>query len=253
MPAPIIMVHGAFCAGWVFEAFKAPFEAAGHLCLTPDLPGHGPSERGRTAGLSMSDYAAAIANLAQAQAEPPILIGHSMGALVVQLAAAKVRAKAIVLLSPSPPWGVAGGSMEEAAQAIGLLGLGAYWIQAVDPDFSLFSGYSVDKMAPADQRAAYARLTPESGRALFETLNWWLDPLMTTSVRPALGSPPILAACGGRDQIHGPSLVRQTAERCGAALRVFPDMSHWLIGEPGFDAVAKSVLDWLSAEARAAA
>jgi pimeloyl-ACP methyl ester carboxylesterase len=253
MPAPIIMVHGAFCAGWVFEAFKAPFEARGHLCLTPDLPGHGDGERGRAAGLSMSDYAAAIATLAEAQSEPPILIGHSMGALVVQLAAAKVRAKAMVLLSPSPPWGVAGGSMEEAAQAIGLLSLGAYWIQAVEPDFALFRDYSVDRMDEAAQRAAYGRLTSESGRALFETLNWWLDPLMTTSVRPALGGPPIMAACGGKDQIHSPSLAKQTADRCGATLRVFPEMSHWLTGEPGHEAVAQTVLDWLSAEARAAA
>ena len=49
MPAPVIMVHGAFCGGWVFDRFKAPFEAAGPQCLTPDLPGHGPGE-GATVG-----------------------------------------------------------------------------------------------------------------------------------------------------------------------------------------------------------
>jgi ribosomal protein L9 len=29
-PAPVVMVHGAFCGGWTFDAFRAPFEAAGH-------------------------------------------------------------------------------------------------------------------------------------------------------------------------------------------------------------------------------
>ena len=45
MPPPIVMVHGAFCGGWVFEAFAEPFVAAGHQVLVPDLRGHGPSDR----------------------------------------------------------------------------------------------------------------------------------------------------------------------------------------------------------------
>src|SRR4051812_6016405 len=104
----IIMVHGAFCGGWAFERFRAPFEAAGHSVLTPDLRGHGPDEPGqRVSGVSMSDYAADIAALCAAQDEPPVLLGHSMGGLVAQLAARKSRLRALVLLAPSPPWGVA--------------------------------------------------------------------------------------------------------------------------------------------------
>ena len=61
MPAPVIMVHGAFCGGWVFDRFKAPFEAAGHTCFTPDLPGHGSlGSSAAVCGQSMSDYAAYI-------------------------------------------------------------------------------------------------------------------------------------------------------------------------------------------------
>ena len=52
------MVHGAFCGGWVFENFRAPFEAAGHVVLTPDLRGHGVDEpSSAVVGVSMSDYA----------------------------------------------------------------------------------------------------------------------------------------------------------------------------------------------------
>ena len=57
--APILMVHGAFCGGWAFERFAEPFAAAGHEVRAPDLPGHGPG--GAVAGLSMRDYAGAIA------------------------------------------------------------------------------------------------------------------------------------------------------------------------------------------------
>ena len=104
MPAPVVLVHGAFCGGWVFERFREPFEAAGHVVLSPDLRGHGPG--GSTAGVGMRDYASDVAALCKALPEPPILIGHSMGGLVAQLAAAHAPLHALILLAPSPPWGV---------------------------------------------------------------------------------------------------------------------------------------------------
>src|SRR5690242_12879925 len=57
----IVMVHGAFCGGWAFEAFRAPFEARGWTVLAPDLPGH--ADRQPVSGLSMSDYADSIVRL----------------------------------------------------------------------------------------------------------------------------------------------------------------------------------------------
>ena len=99
--------------GLAFEAFRGPFEAAGHTVLTPDLRGHGDDDRpGAVAGVSMTDYARDIAELCAGLPEPPILIGHSLGGLVAQLAAKRTPPKALILLAPSPPWGVAGSSME---------------------------------------------------------------------------------------------------------------------------------------------
>ncbi len=136
MAANVVMVHGAFCGGWVFDAFREPFEALGHAVLTPDLPGHEPGARsGAVAGLSMSDYAKAIAQLCEAQETPPILIGHSLGGLVAQMAAARTRVEALILLAPSAPWGVHGGSIEEAISAVSLYALGPYWALAIDPDY----------------------------------------------------------------------------------------------------------------------
>jgi pimeloyl-ACP methyl ester carboxylesterase len=86
-----------------------------------------------------------------------------------------------------------------------------------------------------------------------EVLNWWLDPFMTTSVGPGPLPAPALAIAGERDVVHPAVTVRQTAERIGADFRVMRGMSHWLIGEDGWEAVADLALDWLDAEARAAA
>ena len=247
----IVMVHGAFCGGWAFEAFRAPFEAAGFEVLTPDLRGHGPD--GGVAGVSMSDYAADIAGLCAEQAEPPILLGHSMGGLVAQLAARKARIQALVLLAPSPPWGVATSSFEEAATAVGVQIMGAFSSGAMEPDRGLMRTYSLNRMPKAEQDAAVARLCPESVTAIRETLNWWLDPFMTTSVGPGPIGAPALVICGERDVVHSPATARATAQRIGAAYQGMAEMSHWLVGEPGWDAVAARILAWLSEEAKAAA
>lgn len=251
MAKTVVMVHGAFCGGWVFERFRKPFEKAGYKVLTPDLPGHG--QEGRVAGQSMSDYARAIADLCESLPEPPVLIGHSMGGLVAQLAAARTPVSALVLLAPSPPWGVAGASMEEAISAMSLYALGPYWLQAVDPDYALAKLYSLDRIDREMRRSIFARMVPESGRALWQTLNWWLDPFMTTSVPAGAISAPVLAFAGGRDVIHPPATVKQTAARLSADFHVLRDMSHWLPGEPGWEEVAKMCLDWLPVETKAAA
>ena len=241
------MVHGAFCGGWAFDGFRQPFEAAGYACLTPDLRGHAAGKRSSAAAqISMSDYAADIAALIRAEPTPPILVGHSLGGLVAQMAAAKSEVAALVLLAPSAPWGVAGASREEAASAFGLYALGPFWAQAVEPDHSVARLYSLDKMEAVASKAVQRQMVAESGRALFETLNWWLDPFMTTQVDAARIRAPVLTASGARDLIHPPSTVRQTGARLNADILLFDGMSHWLIGEPGWEGVAQACLDWLT-------
>lgn len=241
------MVHGAFCGGWTFERFRAPFEAAGHPVLTPDLRGHAADDRASAVtGLSMTDYAKDIAALCAQQSEPAILVGHSMGGLVAQLAARRAPVRAVVLLAPSPPWGVTGSSMEEAVTAFGLHVLGPFWAQPVAPDNTLMRTFSLDRLPKAEREAAVSRLRSESGRALWETLNWWMDPFMTTSIGAGPLEAPSLVLVGARDVVHPPATARMIAERLGAACRELPKMSHWLPGETGWELVAESALAWLA-------
>lgn len=252
-PPPVIMVHGAFCGGWAFDAFRKPFEAAGHRVLTPDLRGHGQADPAEAVvGVSMTDYARDIAALCEAQDQPPILIGHSLGGLVAALAARRTRLRAVILLAPSAPWGVSGSSIEEAVTAVGLHMLGPFWAQAIAPDRALMRQYSLNRMPKPEREAVVARLHAESGRAVWETLNWWLDPFMTTSAGAGPLKAPCLVLAGEGDVVHPPATVRQTAQRIGGQYLQLPGMSHWLLGEPGWEEVAEIALGWLEAAEAAA-
>jgi pimeloyl-ACP methyl ester carboxylesterase len=250
----IVMVHGAFCGSWAFDSFRTPFEAAGFEVITPNLRGHGPDERAEAViGVSMSDYAADIADLCAGLPQPPVLLGHSMGGLVAQLAARMAKVEALVLLAPSPPWGVAVSSLEEAATAFGVQLAGAFSSGALQPDKSLMRAYSLDRVPPAEREAAVARLRAESALAVRETLNWWLDPFMTTSVGPGALDAASLVISGDGDVVHSPGTARAVARRLGAAFRSMPGMSHWLVGEPGWEGVAQLALRWLAEEVSLAA
>lgn len=249
----VVMAHGAFCGGWAFERFRTPFEAIGWRVEAPDLPGHAEDmPTSAVAHRSMSDYARALADFCAQLPERPILVGHSMGGLVCQMAAARVRPQAMVLIAPSPPWGVATSSLEEAitATAVGLLDPFASGLVA--PDHSVMRSHSLDRMARHDREAILARLRPESSRAVREVLNWWLDPFMTTSVGARAATPTLFIA-GERDVVHPPVTVKAAAGRIGAAFRQMPGMSHWMIGEPGWEAVADLAIAWIDGAERAAA
>ena len=247
----IILVHGAFCGGWAFDAFRAPLEAAGYAVIAPELRGHGAGEpSSAVVNVSMSDYAKDIAALIKAQPTPPVVIGHSLGGLVAAMAAAKAEVAGLILLAPSPPWGIAGGTMEEAGSAMALYALGPFWAQAIEPDGFVAGLYSLDKMSAEDARRVSKQMRAESGRAMWETLNWWLDPFMTTSVGAVRA--PVLAMAGERDLIHPPATVRQTTAKLGGMMQVMPGMSHWLIGEPGWERVAAACLEWMAGLVEAA-
>ena len=81
----------------------------------------------------MLDYAADLEDELRGLAEPPILIGHSMGGLLAQMLAARMNVRALVLLAPSAPWGVLPSTAFEIASAQALYLAGDFWNRALEP------------------------------------------------------------------------------------------------------------------------
>lgn len=248
---PVVFVHGAFCGGWAFDAFREPFEAAGFETHAPNLPHH---ERGadleQLAHSGLKDYAHAITNYVRDLRAPPVLVGHSLGGLVSQLTAMHASVAGLVLLAPSAPWGVPPTTLDEHGHQFGLTLLGDYWRRPVPPDYRVARTTTLDRLAREDARRSFARFVPESGRAIREAVQWWADHSMAAQAPVYRISAPVLGLAGGRDRVNPSSTVRRVIARFPngqAHFHEFPEMSHWLVGEPEAPDVANLVLQWLEA------
>ena len=246
---PVVMIHGAFCGGWAFDGWRSLYTKRGFDVHAPDLLYHssdGPAidALGRT---SMRDYAHDLECVLDRIDVCPILIGHSLGGLLAQMLAARRRVRALILLAPSPPWGMLGSTASEffAAQALYLEG--AFWRKVLAPRLWIAQASGLDRLPPLERDAVFARLVPESGLAMFEILHWMFDASRTTDVDPRAVVCPILCIVGAHDRINTPATVRRIARRYGGRARfeIVPDHSHWLLGEPGWEKIAFATLDWL--------
>jgi non-heme chloroperoxidase len=241
------MIHGAFCGGWAFEKFRAPFAGGGFAVSTPTLRHHKDGESSAIAGTGLADYASDLGDTIAALDEPPILIGHSLGALLAQMLAAKWPIRAAVLIAPSAPWGVMPTTLFEIASAQALFLAGDYWNRALKPDYGIAAANALDRLPQVERQSAFDRFVPESGLATFEILHWALDFKRASYVPARNVTCPILCLTGSDDRINPPSTVRRIAERYEgrAVFEELAGYSHWPIGEPGWEKVAARALTWL--------
>lgn len=81
-----VLVHGSFHGSWCWDAVTARLRALGQRVIAVDLPGRAGDAR-PPATLGLADYARLVADTIAEQAEPVVLVGHSMGGVVVTQAA----------------------------------------------------------------------------------------------------------------------------------------------------------------------
>jgi pimeloyl-ACP methyl ester carboxylesterase len=88
-----VLVHGMSHGAWTWRLLTERLERAGHRVLAVDLPGHGRRAHER-ARASVGAYAAAVADtMALGGAHAAIVVGHSMGGVVIPKVAELVPAR----------------------------------------------------------------------------------------------------------------------------------------------------------------
>ena len=244
----LLFVHGAYIGAWCWDVyFLRYFAERGFPSYAVSLRGHGASEcEADYATLGIDDYAQDVERTVAALDTPLVLIGHSMGGLVVtrylaQRTARETRTLAGVLMAPVPMTGLTPVVFDLALRSPLLLAE-FNQLQFGQPRFdqlphvrrALFS----DSVDDAVARDYFRRMQHEAQGALMEMSMLHLSPL------PPVSKAPLFVLGAANDGFFLPEVVSATARGLGAACEIVPNMAHAMMLEPGWRALADRIADW---------
>lgn len=243
---PLLFVHGGYADGWCWTPHFLPwFARAGWPAHALSLRGHGGSGgAGTLFAHSLDDYAADVERVAGALPEAPILVGHSMGAAIVERLIATRPLRAAVLIAPVPPAGLVPVAARLAAERPDTLlqmarldptRLAADALEALRPF------YFSDRVEPAMLAEAVRHLSAESPRAILDLslrLHW---------IRPERNGAHLMVIGAEGDRICTPADLAATARHHGVEATLLPGMAHMLMLEPDWEIAARAIAGWLAA------
>jgi pimeloyl-ACP methyl ester carboxylesterase len=247
----VVLIHGSWSRGEQWDPARAAFEERGYMVHTPTLRHHElPLQEGaaKIAPLSLRDYADDLVALVASLDSRPLLVGHSLGGLVVQLVAARTRHAGVVAACPS---------------AVGPAGLNPTtlrisfrhgrrprpWAKPVyPPKWEQFRHAAAPVQTRETAREVFDDLVCESGRVLFFELAMpWLDRDKAARVDFRAVAGPVLVIAGGRDRIVPGRLARRTAARYPNATYVeIPGSDHLVFHGKALPITMGNIDDWIA-------
>jgi pimeloyl-ACP methyl ester carboxylesterase len=236
----ILLVHGAWHGPWCWEPFVERVRQAGHSVRCVLLRDHD-----RASGRiwhRVSDYVDDLQRAAELTRRPPILVGHSLGGLVVQKYLERRPAAGAVLMASLPPGG--------AASVCWRL-LRRYPLTFIRANLCL-------SLRPFITRAELVRelfftserpLEPMRGfmsRLRDESYLAFLDAIFFALPRPERVRTPMLVLGAAHDGFLTVRDVERTAQAYGNTAEIFP-MGHDMMLDKGWTSVADRIAAWASA------
>jgi pimeloyl-ACP methyl ester carboxylesterase len=244
-PTPLLFVHGAFSGAWIWDAHFLPwFTERGWEVHAVSLRGHGGSEgRERLHSFGLADYIDDVLEAADACSAPPVLIGHSMGGIVVQRALTRRRCPAAVLMASTPPHGL-------LSSTLGLAWRAPYVFQQM-ASLMTFGAAAVDLQAvrramfsdatPAEEAARYEPFLQEESRRVLADIGGWI-PFPSLPPRDI----PLLVLGAEEDLLFPRAEVLATAQALGTKAEFLPNMGHAMMLERDWELAAQRVDGWLN-------
>jgi pimeloyl-ACP methyl ester carboxylesterase len=249
----IVFIHGMFVTPLCWQAWLGFFGQQGYRCHAPAYPAHdGPAEALRQkhpnsalAQLTLAQVVEHYAAFIQTLPEKPILVGHSMGGLIVQILVARQLAQAGVLIDGAPPVGVFTPKFSFLKSNFPMINP---FISTTTPylmPFEHFQYTFVHTLPLSEQQAAYQEyLVPESRGVARGAL--------TAIAKIDFGRPhvPLLFIAGELDQIVPASLNQSNLAAYKDAgskrsFKQFDGRTHFILGQKNWQEVAGFVAQWL--------
>lgn len=244
----ILFVHGAFVDSTCWEyAFVPFFLGQGYDCFAVDLSGHGASEgRERLHEFGIDDYADDVAHALKIIGRPAIVVGHSMGSLVLQRYLERGDAQAAVFLAPVPATGTAGSAMQLALRHPSFFHSLEQAVQGKVSDevTDLMARIYFSPGATGSEIQRFLPMVgPESDRAVAEMALLHARPPRRRRRLPAL------VVGGAEDAVFPASMLFFTALPWQADIYRVPGAGHMFLIDHHWRVAADHILRWIDARA----
>lgn len=240
---PLLFVHGTGHAAWCWDEYFLPYFAErGFDCCALSLRGHGASEgHERLKWASVADYVSDVRRVASGLPKAPVVIGHSLGGLVVQKYLEQYEAPAAILVTPSPSEGMVWSGFwlpfRHPVLMIKIALAQDYSVMFATPELAkqfLFArDTSIDKIAEFVKR--FGR---ESYRANLETL--------FDLPKPAMIRTQMLVVGADEDALVSRRAIEKTARAYHADLIFLSKTGHDVMLDDGWKTAADHMIEWLS-------
>ncbi len=248
----VIFIHGMYMTSLCWEKWRDYSISRGYECLAPAWPGRDKSVEAlrelhpdpQLGNLTLSDVVKHYTAVIKSLPEKPVLIGHSMGGLAVQLLLQHDLAVAGIAISSAPPMGVISVKWSFLKSNWPHITPFVSQSQPIEMTFSRFQYTFVNGMPLAEQRAAYERyMVPESRCVPRESVLSRID-----FKRPR---PPLLLIAGSTDHVIPASLVRTNFARYQPSVSMtsimeFPGRNHFIVNQKDWEEVAAYIHTWLA-------
>jgi len=264
-PDTVVLIHGLWLTPRCWEHWVGHYADAGFHVVTPAWPGmeievealrDDPSVM---AGLGVGEVADHIERLVRQLSPPPILIGHSIGGLIVQLLLDRGLGAAGVTLHSAPVKGVYRLPLSSLRSSLPVLRSPANRTRTVALTHQQWRYAFANTLTATDAEAAYERYhVPAPGRPIWQAATANLRPRSPTRVDFRYHGAPLLMIAGGADHTVPAALCRENARRYRRSSSIteyheFPGRPHFTTGASGWEDVADYALDWAVAHTRAEA
>jgi pimeloyl-ACP methyl ester carboxylesterase len=247
----VVLIHGMGSRANYLAPVRAAFEDRGYTVHSPTLRHHELSlEEGanKIASLSLRDYTDDVVELVDSLDSAALLVGHSMGGLLVQLVAARTRHAGVVAACPAPAAGI-------YATSPTLLRIGSRhflqprpWAKPFYPmTWEQFRKSVANAQTEEYARELYAELVCGSGRYLCEVSFSRLDRGKAATVDFAAITTPVLIIAGECDRLLPARIPRLTAARYQNATYVeISGADHYVFSGEALPITMRYIDDWLA-------
>jgi alpha-beta hydrolase superfamily lysophospholipase len=255
---PLMLIHGAWLSSRSWENFADYFTKRGFAVSAPEWPRkQGDVEELRAdaeelKGLGIEEIVDHYEEQIRALAEPPVLIGHSFGGLIVELLLDRGLGRAGVALSPAPPKGILVLPFSSLKAAAPALAHPSKWHGIVDLTLEEFTYGFVNTFSAEEAAAAYERYAvPETGQIFYEAgfANFHLNPPTEVHFKNEERAP-LLIVGAEMDNTVPASLSKKQYEKYGRSpaqtdYLEFEGRPHLLMAAEGWEEVAAAIDSWL--------